>query len=75
MTTLRMFVNDFDAVVGQLRGNIALKLAKGSCPTMEMYNRECGRSEGMALAVQAARDMLTKMAEDAENDGLPEMKQ
>ena len=68
-TTLRSFLNDFDRVVQQTQVNIALKLAKGSCPNMEEYHRAVGRSEGMDLAVKTAREMLGQMEAAMEDDG------
>ncbi len=68
-TTLRSFLNDFDRVVQQTQVNIALKLAKGSCPNMEEYHRAVGRSEGMELAVKTAREMLGQMEAALEDDG------
>ncbi len=67
-TTLRGFLNDFDRVVQQAQVNIALKLAKGSCPNMEEYHRAVGRSEGMELAVKTAREMLGQMEAAIEDD-------
>jgi len=71
--TLRGFVNDLDKIVQQTQGNMALKLAKGQCPNMETYHREVGRIEGMGLAVQTARDMLTQMETAEQKGDLPEM--
>lgn len=73
MMTLRQFVKNAEAVVGQQKMNMAVKLQKGQVPNMETYHREVGRSEGMDLAMSVLRDMVQQM-EDAERDeSLPEM--
>ena len=75
MTTLRGFINDLNTVVQQTKGQQALKLANGSCPSMESYHRSCGRIEGMEQVVAMAREMLGQMESSVDKDGLPEMPQ
>jgi len=73
MMTLRQFVRNAESVVGQQKGNMAIKLQKGQVPNMETYHRQVGQAEGMDLAIGLMKDMLTQM-EDAERDAdLPEM--
>lgn len=72
--TLRKFVKAAGEVVSQQKGQMAMKLAKGSCSSMEAYNREVGRMEGLDLCVGLLRDMLTQIEDqDSQGEGLPEM--
>jgi signal recognition particle GTPase len=73
-TTLRSFVNDLDKIVQQQHMNMALKLAKGQCGTLENYHRQVGQMEGLGITVNLARDMLGQM-ENIDDGGLPEMTQ
>jgi predicted secreted protein len=68
-TTLRSFVNDLNQVIQQTKVQSALKLANGSCPTMESYHRNCGRMEGMEETVKVAREMLGQIESAAQDDG------
>ena len=72
-TTLKQFVDDFEVIIKKGQLNMALKLAKGQCATMEQYKREVGRIEGMVLAVQTARDMLKAGEFSLTDNELPEM--
>lgn len=73
---LRQFIKAAADVVGQQKGQMALKLAKGACPSMEQYNREVGRMEGMDITVGLLRDMLTQIEDQqSQGDQLPEMPQ
>lgn len=71
---LRQFVRTAGELVNQQKGNMALKLAKGSCPNMEAYNREVGRMEGLDIAVGMLKDMLQQLQDQEDmGDQLPEM--
>lgn len=71
--TLRQFIKNVEQVVAQTKGNMALKLQRGSLTGMEQYNREVGRAEGLENCVALMKDMLNKM-EDADRDkDLPSM--
>lgn len=71
--TLRGFVKAAEQAVNQTKGNMAMKLARGSCGSMEQYNRECGRMEGMDQAVGLLKDMLGQIEDAERNADLPEM--
>lgn len=71
--TIRQFLNDFDRVIQQTQGNMAIKLAKGQIADMAEYNRAVGRSEGLGQAVLAAREMLSQMEAAEQQGDLPEM--
>lgn len=73
MMTLRQFVKNADAVIQQHKMQAAMKLQKGQHQTMEAYNREVGRAEGMEIAIGLLRDMVQKIEDAATNDDLPEM--
>lgn len=73
--TLRAFVKGADQAVQQQKGNMAMKLARGSCASMEAYNREVGRIEGMEQAVGLLKDMLGQIEDAERNADLPEMQQ
>lgn len=75
MATINRFVNDLDRVVQQAIQQRALKLVKGQCKDFNEYHREVGRSEGMQIAVDVARDMLRNMELAEDNEQLPEMQQ
>jgi len=71
---LRQFVKAAADVAGQQKGNMALKLAKGSCPNMETYNREVGRMEGLDIAIGLLKDMINQLEDQqSQGDQLPEM--
>lgn len=71
--TIRGFVKAAEVTVEKAKANMATKLARGSCPNMEQYNRECGRMEGMEQAVVLLKDMLGQLEEAERNADLPEM--
>jgi hypothetical protein len=72
---IRQFVKHAGELVAQQKGNMALKLAKGSCASMEAYNREVGRMEGLDIAVGMLKDMVQQLEdqEEEKSKGLPEM--
>lgn len=74
MFTVARFVNDLDRVLQKATLEMGMKLAKGQCPNHEQYHRMVGRCEGMAEAVNTARQMLRQIElADQDDSGLPEM--
>ena len=73
--TIKKFLKDFESIIGQQQMNMGTQLAKGQCKDMEEYKRIVGRVEGMSLAVQTTKDMITQLQEAEENEALPEMPQ
>ena len=71
--TLRGFVNNFAQVIEQTKVNMAIKLQKGQLASMETYNRDVGRAEGLDNAVALARDMLGQIESAVDEDDLPEI--
>ena len=71
--TLRGFVKNAEAVVAQQKGNMALKMQKGSLGSMEAYHRDVGRAEGMDMAIGLMKDMLQQLEDAQRDEDLPEM--
>lgn len=71
--TIRSFVKQAEQAVQQTKGNMALKLARGSVGTMENYNREVGRIEGMDQCIGLLKDMMEQLEEAQRQQDLPEM--
>lgn len=73
--TVSRFVKDFDSVIRQTVAQRGLKLAKGHAKDYPEYQREVGRCEGLAMAVDLAREMLRRAEQSDDEPELPEMKQ
>ena len=71
--SIRAFVRNAEQVVAQTKVNMALKLQKGATQTMEQYNREVGRAEGMDQTIGLLKDMLGQIEEAERQQDLPEM--
>lgn len=71
--SLRAFVKNAENVVNQTKVNMALKMQKGQINSLEAYNREVGRAEGMDQCIALLKDMLGQLEEAERNQDLPEM--
>lgn len=71
--TLRQFVKELRAVIGQNVMQNAVVMAKGQLKDMEEYKRKVGFNEGLEAAGTLADNMLRQLEERDDEGDLPPM--